>query len=72
MIFCFQILDLSLYKNNFHFGTFLPIFRQQHGKVGQNWHFANFAKSDEIWWFCGDITKNAPLLGLKCAFKAKI
>ena len=58
MILCFQILDLNLNKINFHFGNFLPIFTQQHGKAGQNWHFANFAKSDEIWWFCGD-TQNA-------------
>ena len=68
MTLCFQILDLSLNKINFHFGNFLPIFTQQHDKVGQNWHFANFAKSAEIWWFCRDITKIAPLLGLKCAF----
>ena len=68
MILYFQILDLRLNKINFYFGTFLPIFRQQHGKVCQNWHFANFAKSVEIWWFYGDITKIAPLLGLKCAF----
>ena len=68
MILWFQILDLSLNKINFPFGNFSPIFTQQHGKVGQNWHFANFAKSVEIWWFYGDITKIAPLLGLKCAF----
>ena len=51
MILCFQILDLSFNKINFPFGNFLPIFTQQYGKVGQNWHFANFAKSVEIWWF---------------------
>ena len=68
MILCFQILDLSFNKINFPFGNFSPIFTQQDGKVGQNWHFANFAKSVEIWWFYGDITKIAPLLGLKCAF----
>ena len=68
MTLCFQILDLSFNKINFHFGNFLPIFLQQHDKVGQNWHFANCAKSVEIWWFCGGITKIAPLLGLKCAF----
>ena len=72
MILCFKILHLSLNKINFHFCNFLSIFTQQHGKVGQNWHFANYAKSDEIRWFCGDITKIAPLLGLKCAFQAKI
>ena len=65
MILSFQILDLSLNKINFYFSSFLPIFKQQHGKVGQNWHFANNAKSCEIWWFCGDITKMASLLGLK-------
>ena len=68
MTLCFQILDLSLKKIIFHFGNFLPIFTQQHDKVGQNWHFANFAKSVEIWWFWRDITEIAPLLGLKCAF----
>ena len=56
MILGFQILDLSLNKINFPFENFYPIFTQQHGKVGQNWHFANFAKSVEIWWFYGDIT----------------
>ena len=64
MMLCFQILDLSFNKINFHFGKFLPIFTQQHGKVSQNWHFANFAKSVEILLFYGDITKIAPLLGL--------
>ena len=68
MILCFQIFDLSLNKINFHFGNFLPIFTQQHGKVGQNWNFAKFAKFVEIWWFWDDITKIAPLLGLKYAF----
>ena len=68
MILYFQKLELSLDKINIHFGTSIPIFRQQQGKIGQNWHFANFAKSVEIWWFCGDITKIAPLLGLKFVF----
>ena len=35
MILCIQILDLSFNKINFPFGNFLPIFEQQHGKVGQ-------------------------------------
>ena len=68
MILWFQILDLSLNKIYFPFGNFSPIFTQQYGKVCQNWYFANFANSVEIWWFYRDITKNAPLLGLKCAF----
>ena len=68
MILCFKILDFSFNKINFPFGNFSPIFTQQHGKVGQYWHFANFAKSVEIWCFYGDITKIARLLGLKCAF----
>ena len=68
MILCFQILDLCVNKINFHFGNFLPIITRQHSKVGQNRHFANFAKFVEIWWFCGDIIKIVSLLGLKCGF----
>ena len=69
MILCFQILDLSCNKINFLFGDYLPIiFTQQHGKIDQTWHFANYEKSCEICWFYGDIPNIASPLGLKGAF----
>ena len=71
MTLCFQILDLSLNKINFHFGNFLPIFTQQHDRVGQNWHFANFAKYVEILWFCRDITKIATPVRTKMCILSK-